>query len=495
MHDIDAATLQHQQITSLELMERAAQAVAQFVREHYAVTTRVMVFAGPGGNGGDALAVARILSLGGYEVTVYLFNTAGKLSADCYSERERLSEAEGLTFVEVTQQFEPPVLEADTLVVDGLFGTGQKRPLGSGFAQLVQLINASPAEVVAIDVPSGLRCEDNSHNNRAHVVRATHTLTFQLPKLAFLLPDCQPFLGTLHTLDIRLSKDAIDALGTPYQLSSPSDFAPMLRPRPAFGHKGTFGHALLVAGASGMAGAAILCARAALRSGVGKVTVHTPRCNRVILQTAVPEAVLSLDESEDLFSTPLSTEGYAAAAIGPGLGTEHATAVALVELVRSARVPLVVDADGINLLAAHKDWLALLPAGSILTPHPAELQRLTRCSADSFATLTAARETAAARHLYVVLKGHRTAVCTPEGHVYFNPTGNSGMATAGSGDVLTGLITSLLAQGYDAATACRLGVYLHGAAGDFAAAALSEEAVTASDLIDHLPQAFLQLKQ
>ena len=264
-------------------------------------------------------------------------------------------------------------------------------------------------------------------------------------------------------------------------------------PRPAFGHKGTFGHALLVAGSYGMAGAAILAARACLRSGAGKVTVHTPTANNDILQVAVPEAIMSHDVDLQTFSMPIETQGYAAVGLGPGLGQSRATERAVLGQLAMSHCPMVVDADALNLLGRHREMLGRLPAETILTPHPRELAALTDNCIDSYTTLSAARALARRHRLLVVLKGHYTAICTPSGHAYLNPTGNAGMATAGSGDVLTGLLTALLARGYQPEAACRLGVYLHGLAGDLAAARLGEESLTASDLVDELPAAFRTL--
>lgn len=495
MRELDSKTLQSLQIPSVELMERAAGAVADFILNRWTVSTPVVVFAGPGNNGGDALAVARMLNKAGYIVKAYLFNIGDKLSNDCAHNKERINETEGLEFYEVTTQFEPPKLTLSTLVVDGLFGIGLHSNLSGGFASLVRFINDSPAEVVSIDMPSGLMCEDNSYNVRAHIIRANHTLTFQLPKLAQLLADNSDYTGQLHCLDIGLSPSAIEELPCDYTLIEETDMRNLLKPRNAFAHKGTFGHALIIAGKYGMAGAAILSARACLRSGVGKLTIHTPQKNNNVLQTAVPEAILSHDESDTIFTRPVISDAYNAVAIGCGIGTERTTALAFIEQVRHARVPLLIDADGINILSAHKGWMQQIPAHSILTPHPGEFRRLGVRSTDSFATFDEARETAMRYGLYIVLKGHYTAILTPEGKVFFNPTGNSGMATAGSGDVLTGVITALLAEKYPAITACRLGVFLHGLAGDIAAQDIGEDALTASDIIAYLPAAFRKLRE
>lgn len=495
MRELDADTVKKEAISPLDLMERAATAVAQAIMSEWDSHTPILVFAGSGNNGGDALAVARILYEQGYNVEAYLFNIGGKLSPECQANRKRISECSGLSFTEVTTQFEPPRIEAGMLVVDGLFGTGLSRPLEGGFAQLVALINMSPANVVSVDMPSGLMCEDNSSNNRSHIVRATLTLTFQLPKLSLLLADNQMFVGRLRVLDIGLSPEAIAALPATCTLLEPADFVSMLQPRMPFSHKGTFGHALLVAGKYGMAGAAVLAARACLRSGVGKLTVHTPQMNNDIVQMAVPEAVISHDESDETFTTPVDVlDSYSALGIGCGIGTASETATAFMEQIRRTHIPLLIDADGLNILATHKKWITLLPPQTVLTPHLAEFRRLAGHTMDDGETLAMAKKMAVEHKIFIVLKGHYTAVCSPDGIISFNTTGNAGMATAGSGDVLTGVITALLAQGYLPEIACRLGVFLHGLAGDLAAEKLGEDSMVASDIIAYLPAAFRSLR-
>lgn len=494
IRELDKYTIENEPVKSIDLMERAARAITRAITERWPQEVPVVVFAGPGNNGGDALAVARLLTEQNYQVQTYLFNITGKLSADCTENKRRLTDRKGRPLLtEVTQEFDPPRLEAGMLVVDGLFGSGLNKPLAGGFASLVKYINASKAEVVSIDVPSGLMTEDNTYNIRANIVRATLTLTLQNTKLSFLFHENQPFIGELKTLDIRLSQEGMAKTDAQYTIIEEQDIRPLLRPRDPFAHKGTMGNALLVAGSYGMAGAAILAARACLRSGVGKVTVHTPKRNVVPLQIAVPEAVLHTDREETAYSEPVATEDYQALGIGPGLGTTEQTAVALIAQLRRAQCPIVADADALNILSARRAWLQQLPQGIILTPHPKELDRMEGQSVDSYERLTKARLLAERLHGYVVLKGRHTAICMPDGHIAFNSTGNAGMATAGSGDVLTGIITGLLARGYAQREACLVGVYLHGLAGDLAAQELGQESLTANDLIVYLPKAFLRI--
>ena len=493
--ELDKYTIEHEPIKSIDLMERAARAIARAITARWPSSVPVVVFAGPGNNGGDALAVARLLNEQNYQVQTFLFNITGHLSADCAENRQRLTDRKGRPLLtEVTQEFDPPKLEEGMLVVDGLFGSGLNKPLAGGFASLVKYINASNAEVVSIDVPSGLMTEDNTYNVRANIIKADVTLTLQQPKLAFLFAESQQFVGELQTLDIGLSEEGMEKIEAQYTMMDADSLRPLLRPRSAFAHKGTMGHALLVGGSYGMAGAAVLAAKACLRSGVGKLTVHTPRRNVAILQTAVPEAVLHLDHEETIFSEAMSTDDFQAIGIGPGLGTAESTAIAMIAQLRRASCPAVVDADALNILSSRHAWLMQLPKGVIITPHPKELDRLEGQCVDSFERLTKALQLAEKMQGYVVLKGHYTAICMPDGHVVFNTSGNAGMATAGSGDVLTGIITGLLARGYKQCEACMLGVYLHGLAGDLAAEELGEESLIASDIIAYLPQAFMRLK-
>ena len=359
----------------------------------------------------------------------------------------------------------------------------------------MKYINSSAAQVVSIDVPSGLMTEDNNYNVRANIIRATVTLTLQQPKLSFFFTENQLYIGQLRVLDIRLSQEGMAKMDAQYTLTEENQIRGMLMKRYAFAHKGQMGHALIIAGSYCMAGAAVLTARACMRAGVGKVTVNSPRCNIPVLQMSVPEAIVQTGTEETIFSEAVDSEDYDALGIGPGLGVSEQTAIALIAQLRAAQCPVVVDADAINILANHPAWIQQLPKGIIMTPHVKELDRLVGHSADSYERLSKARQLAERLQGYVIVKGHYTAVCMPDGHIAFNSTGNAGMATAGSGDVLTGIITGLLARGYKAPDACVLGVYLHGLAGDLAANDLGEESLLASDIVRYMAKAFKRLKE
>ena len=496
IHELDRYTIEHEPIKSIDLMERAAKAITHTITEEWTTHTPVVVFAGPGNNGGDALAVARLLINEGYKVKTYLFNITNHLSDDCVLNRQRLLDGKhAKDLIEVTAKFDPPELTADMLVVDGLFGSGLNKPLAGGFASLVKYINQSPAKVVSIDVPSGLMSEDNTYNVRANIIHAYLTLTLHERKLSFLFGDAQQFIGKLKVLDIRLSPEYIQKTEAQYYVLEENDIRSRLLHREDFAHKGNMGNALIVAGSYGMAGAAVLATRACLRSGVGKVTIHTPRKNYDIMQIAVPEAVLQMDHEETAFTEAVDTDGFDALGIGPGLGRQETTAIAMIAQIRRAQCPIVADADALNILASHRAWMQQLPKGIIMTPHPKELDRLTGSPANAdYERLHRTCELAKSLQAYIILKGHNSALCLPNGNVFFNLTGNSGMATAGSGDVLTGIITALLARGYHQQNACMVGMYLHGLAGDLAAKELGKESLVASDIIDHLPQAFQYLE-
>lgn len=497
IHELDKYTIEHEPITSLNLMERAAKALTRAIEQEWSNRTPVVVFAGPGNNGGDALAVARLLSEDGYGVSVFLFNVHNKLSADCATNKKRLIEGKRVKqFTEVTVNFDPPQLEAGMLVVDGLFGSGLNKPLAGGFAAMVKYINQSAAKIVSIDLPSGLMSEDNSYNISANIIRADLTLTLQQKKLSMMMADNQQYLGRIKVLDIRLSPEFIQRTESRCSILEEKDIRQLLKPRGDFAHKGSMGTALLIAGSYGMSGASVLATRACLRTGVGKVITHTPKRNYEIMQISVPEAVLQMDTEETIFSEPVDTEDYHAMGIGPGLGTSEATAIALIAQLRRCTCPVVVDADALNILASHRAWMQQLPKNLIFTPHPRELDRLAGItSSNCTERLFKACELADRLHGYILLKGHFSALCHPDGKVEFCSTGNSGMATAGSGDVLTGIITALLARGYKQADAARIGMYLHGLAGDLAVKDLGKESLIASDLIDYLPKAFLRLEE
>jgi len=486
---IDAFTIEHEPVASIDLMERAATRLAGWYVRHYHTDKQVLIFAGPGNNGGDALVLARLLADRQFRVRCFMLDfgtpspdheiNKGKLQAQNLVELEELRAGAGL-----------PVIAGQDVVVDGIFGSGLSRK-ASGFpAEVIQHINTHAATVIAIDIPSGLKGEDNRENDYSSVIRASFTLTFQFPFLSFFFEENDSRVGQWRVHDIKLHPDIIRDSFTPYQTLESTMISAMIPPRKRFSHKGTFGHALLISGCYGMMGAALLAGKSCLRSGSGLLTLHVPRFGYNIIQTAFPEAIVSLDQSDILFSEPPDLHPFTAIGIGPGLGCKPNSGKGLKLVLDQAQVPLVIDADGLNILSQHPDWYDLLPEGCILTPHPKEFDRLAGASEDSYSRHLKQRDFARKYRVVVVLKGAFTGIAAPDGAYWFNTTGNPGMATGGSGDVLTGLITGLLAQGMTPMDAALAGVYLHGLAGDMAAAELGQQALIAGDMIDYLGAAF-----
>ncbi len=487
----DRYTIEHEPIASIDLMERASMAFVKAFEEHFPAPRKVWAMAGTGNNGGDALAIARLLSERGYEVHACIARYSERASADMKSNELRLRRESNVPLHEIWPGDAFPEIERAAVIIDGLFGSGLNRPLSGFAAEVIEYLNALPCYRVAIDIPSGMFTDRLSS---APVFRSDLCITFQCPKLAFFMPENQDYTGYWEVVDIGLDPSFIERLESPWHMTDPEDLQSLWRPRKKFDHKGKFGHVLLAAGKRGSIGAAILSARAALQSGAGLLTAHLPACGYTAMQTAVPEAMVRVDEAEDEISKIPLDEKYNCVAAGPGMGVSPATAGALEELLRSVNVPLLLDADALNLLALHPEWWELLPKNSILTPHPGEFARLAGKSESHFERVERAREMAMERKVVIALKGACTAVCLPDGYVFFNPGGNPGMATGGSGDVLTGVIAAFLAQGYPPADATRLGVYLHGLAGDLAAEEHGELGVTAGRISEKIGQASLLLE-
>ncbi len=484
---LDAYTIEHEPISSIDLMERAANRIADWLLHFFEVRVPLKVFAGVGNNGGDALAIARILAMCGFEAEVYLLNPKGKLSPDCEENKARLEKQGKVKFVEMKSEEDFPVLDSEDWVLDGLFGSGLNRPLEGVFAALVKHINAAGAKVIAIDIPSGLFGEDNSGNDFDSIIQADYTLLLQFPKMAFLMPENEAFVGQWEVIDIGLHPEALRNTSTEYSFLEKDEALRFVKARGQFSHKGTYGHALFIGGSYGKMGAAVLASKACLRTGVGLLTVHCPECGVNILQTSVPEAMCMPDK--DFAHVSLLTDElsrYSAVGIGCGLSTEPDSAKVLEHLLQDAIQPLVIDADALNILSENKELLSLIPTYSILTPHPKEFERLAGSYSSRWEQIQLAREFSVKYKVYVVLKGAYTAVVSPEGTVSFNSSGNPGMATGGSGDVLCGMILALLAQGYTSHESALLGVFLHGRAGDVAAEKYGKEGLIASDIISEI---------
>jgi len=487
----DQFTIQEEPISSYDLMERASSTFVHWFIENFPNDRPIQIFCGSGNNGGDGLAVARLLHQSFYNVQVF-FCEIGNPSLDCKINLEKLEKLEITTIVSLATGSPFPTIPSDTIVIDAIFGSGLNRPITGYWADIVDHINRSSEQIVAIDIPSGLYSDQSSKGNT--MVNAEHTFSFERPKLAFFLPENFESVGNWDVASIGLHTSFDRKSSSTFHLITRSQIKQILKPRNKFDHKGTHGHALLVVGSYGKVGAGVLAARACLRSGIGLLSVNIPKCGYFILQSQVPEAMTIVDPEDDYWTTVPNLQGFKSIGIGCGLGQVSATRNALKILLESISYPIVLDADALNIISNNPSLLPLIPQGSILTPHPKEFERLFGVTVNDFERLTLLSDQAKSRKLVILLKGAHTTIALPNGECYFNNTGNPGMATGGSGDALTGMITSFLAQGYSSEEATILGVYIHGSAGDFAAAEKSENALLPSDLIDNIGKVFLSLK-
>ncbi|MCX7744989.1 MAG: NAD(P)H-hydrate dehydratase [Flavobacteriales bacterium] len=488
----DQYTIQHEPILSIDLMERAAKALCKEIMQRFPHLHQFAIFCGPGNNGGDGMAIARMLLEQNKKIEVWIVNSKDTFSVDAKTNLDRLPNEIIIHHYSSEQSIQ---LNEHTCIVDAIFGSGiHKEPEGI-YADCIQQLNKLPNFKIAIDVPSGLSGEDNRHiKSHSAVTQAHHTIAIQQPRISFFMAENEKFVGQWSVVNIGLHPEYYAQTTSSYFFIDKDLIHGILHTRSRFSHKGTFGHALLAAGSLGKTGAAVLSARACLRSGVGLLTVYIPRHSNPILQTAVPEAMTLLSaEDEHLDGRIRDVEKYAAIGIGPGIGQHADTTSVVKQLIHEYHSPIVFDADALNILAEHKTWLEFLPQGSILTPHPGEFDRLFGKHTHGYDRLLTQLAMSKRYGIYIVLKGAYSSVSTPGGNVYFNSTGNPGMATGGSGDVLTGILTGLLAQHYTPLQACILGVYVHGLAGDISLQHQSPESLIASDIINHLGLAFQQI--
>ncbi len=486
--ELDNYTIANEPIASIDLMERACRAFTSWFTEHFDETHRTGVVCGTGNNGGDGLGIARMLSELGYVVTVWIIYGGARESEDFLMNRKRLPP--NISVVQINSQPHEGLFSNCDVLIDAIFGSGLSRPVDGLYAAVIRIMNQTNAVRVAVDIPSGLLPDGPS---TGEVVQAHHTVTFQLPKLAFLLPENFQFTGKWHVVDIGLSKKFINQAECRHFLLTRAGIKKLVLHRSKFDHKGRFGHALLVAGSTGKMGAAVLAATGVLRSGSGLLTVHVPKSGYAVIQTAVPEAMASVDPSDDVFTQAPPLDSFNVIGIGPGLGTDGHTVNAFESLLSEVSVPMVIDADALNILATHRHLMNLIPKGSILTPHPGEFRRLAGNYRNDFERLDRQLEMAARAQAVVMVKGAHTAIALPDGTLWFNNTGNPGMAKGGSGDALTGILTGLMARGYPAADAARLGCWIHGLAGDVAVHEKGCESLITRDLLEKLPDAFRQV--
>jgi hydroxyethylthiazole kinase-like uncharacterized protein yjeF len=490
----DAYTIANEPITSIDLMERAAQTCTIWLTERFPKETHFLVICGTGNNGGDGLAIARQLISDRYAVETIIVPFFPKVSENFSINKKKLQDIKDAKITEIKEAEDISVSHA-VIIIDALLGSGLSKPVEGKLAEVIQKINSFHLPVISIDMPSGLAMRDNTGFDKKNIIRSAFTLTFETPKLSFLFADNAENVGEFYILDIGIDKKFLAEQNSPDFWVTEHMVSQILKPRARFSHKGTYGHALLTAGSYGKMGAAILGAKSCLRSGVGLLTTHIPKSGYQIMQTAVPEAMVSTDEEENEFSGIKDLSKYNAIGVGPGIRVSENTAKGLKMLIQQTTANMVLDADALNILSENQTWLPFLKPGTILTPHPGEFARLAGKSDNAFEACTKQRAFATKYGIYVILKGAYTSIATPNGEVYFNSTGNPGMATAGSGDTLTGIILGLLAQRYTPLYASILGVYIHGLAGDIAAQENGENALIAEDITNCLGLAFQHILQ
>ncbi len=496
IREADKFTIEKDKISSVDLMEQAAEACYGWINEKYNFNKNLVVFCGIGNNGGDGLAIAQIAQREGYEVKVIVVNYSDKWSEDFKTNYKNLKSKMDVREIKSVDEIGAVNFNNDKeiVIIDAILGSGINRPVEGLIADCIKFINQQPLEVISIDIPSGLYCDKSNALNDG-IIKADYTLSLQFPKLSFMFPENSNYVGEFTIRDIGISEEYILSNQTNYYFTTKEDVRVFLKKRNTNAHKGNFGHALIVAGSKGRMGAAVLTSKACMHSGAGLLTAHVPACGYQIIQIAIPEAMAEVDSEMDFITANIRIEKYNTIGVGPGIGIEKQTQNVVKLLIQNSSVPLVFDADAINILSENKTWLSFIPANSIFTPHIKEFERLVGKVSNTEERLKQQIEFSVKHNAFVVLKGSHTSISTPVGEIYFNSTGNPGMATGGSGDVLTGIITSLLAQEYSPKEACLLGVYLHGLAGDFAALNKTQETMIASDIINHLSDAFIFLKE
>jgi hydroxyethylthiazole kinase-like uncharacterized protein yjeF len=491
IYKADEFTIKKQQISSNELMERVAIQIFNWMHLRLqGAPVKIQIYCGIGNNGGDGIAVARHLQEHGYNIEVHVVNYSEKRSDDFLKNLERLKDRKiWPNFINSDTVL--PDISPDDIVLDAIFGIGLNRNPESWVVNLMQHINNSKAFVLSVDLPSGL-FTDRVPSNEKNVVKANHVLTFQTPKLVFFLPETGVYVNQWEVIDIGIDPEYINATEVDFELIGKNEVLPIYIPREKYSHKGTFGHALIIGGSYGKIGSVQLSSKACLITGSGLVTALVPKCGYIPFQTALPEIMILTAKNENVISEIKHDLNPTVIGIGMGLGMSSEVENAFEEFLNSNKTALVVDADGLNLLSNNNKLLDKLPPKTVLTPHPKELQRLIGEWKDDFDKLEKAKAFSLKYNCVLVIKGANT-ITLYEGKGYINTTGNPGMATAGSGDVLTGVITSLIAQGYDALQASIFGVYLHGKSGDIAVETTGYQSLIASSIINDIGGAYIDL--
>lgn len=488
----DALTAERQNITSTELMERAGTQIFNWMHMRMqGAQVPIHVFCGIGNNGGDGLVLARHLITHGYNVYTYIINYSDKRSKDFLINYDRIKNTtkKWPTLLKCTEDF--PEIHANDIIVDAIFGIGLNRPIDDWVKKLFQYFKASKAFTMSVDIPSGLYTDKPVEDKEA-VVYAGFTLSFASPKLVFFLPETAKYTVQWEILDIGLDPEYLYTTETEAELIGKQEVLPNYIPREKFSHKGQFGHALIIGGSYGKIGAVTLASRAALSAGAGLVSAYVPKCGYVPLQASFPEAMVITDINEEKITTINFEIEPTVIGFGIGVGTDAKTVTAFEAFLKTNKLPLVIDADGLNILAKKKALLKLLPEFSVLTPHPKELERLVGVWKDDFEKLKKAKAFSKKYSIILVIKGANTITVFKE-KLFVNTTGNPGLATAGSGDVLTGIITGLIAQGYHPSVAAIFGVYLHGKSADIAVEDYGYQSLIASHVMEYLGEAFIDL--
>jgi hydroxyethylthiazole kinase-like uncharacterized protein yjeF len=493
LNEADRITIEKEQITSDVLMERAAMQLFNWIHQRMqGAPVKLHIFCGIGNNGGDGLALARHLKEHGYDVAIYVVNYSEKRSPDFLLNLDRVKDRKVWPQF-ITKESVLPNIDPEDIIVDGIFGTGLNRSPEDWVASLIQHLNTAGAFILSIDIPSGLFV-DSIFDNDDGIIKANYTITFQHPKLAFFLPQTGVYTLQWEALDIGLDAEHLEGIEVAYEFVQKEDVIPWYLPRKKFSHKGSYGHTLVIGGSYGKVGAVLLTSKASLKAGSGLVTAFLPKCGYTPLQGSLPEAMVITDTDDREITHIAFDINPTVVAFGVGCGTSDRTMDAFASFLKGNTAPLVIDADGLNLLSIQKSLLELLPPKCILTPHPKELERLIGDWKDDFDKLEKAKKFAGTYDCVLVVKGAHT-ITFYDGKGFINSTGNPGMATAGSGDVLTGIIAGLLAQGYEPLVAAVFGVYLHGKAGDLGVTNTGIESLMASDIIDHIGMAFSDLFQ
>lgn len=491
IYEADKFTLVKQQISADDLMERAAIQVFNWMHTRLAGNlSPIHVFCGVGNNGGDGLVLARHLHQYGYRVAVHIIEFSGSRSAEFSTNLDRLRDVDVCpNFLDEKSKI--PDLEKEAFIVDAIFGIGLKRDVAPWVIKIFQEINRSKALVLSVDIPSGLFMEHKVPETNA-AIKANYVLSFQVPKLIFFLPGTGVFMDHWELLDIGLDKDFLLTAPSDYELIGRDEVLAFYRPREKFSHKGTYGHVLIVGGSYGKMGAVVLASKGGLYSGSGLVTAFVPKCGYVPLQSAFPELMVLTDTNETEITDIVFDIVPTVIGIGVGMGTGSCAVQAFAKFLKNNKTPLVIDADGLNILSRHPELFSDLPPKTVLTPHPKELERMLGKWENDFDKLKKTKKFSKKYDCVVVIKGaHTITVYGDKGYV--NTTGNPGMATGGSGDVLTGVITGLLAQGYPTLEAAIFGVYLHGRAADMAIGECGCQALVATDIINALGKAYWDL--